>query len=181
MPPWPPDRELRIDQSANPIVWCTHPRTTEDLPEVTDADIDTMFGDFGATSRRIITYGHVVPKDKHSAHFLATRRGLKMHTDPGYVRFTHHLVLRNDGLGITGLSATVRYPTFERGALYCLDSWSPHCVDWDDRLPRTGLYKVQAAIDADYPMSVEEVLDELAPLLARGTVTGDPLLAVHKR
>lgn len=165
MPPWPKDRPLGTRQVADPIYWTTPCPLllAELLPEVADEDLAVIYGDWGRTTSRIRTYGHLVPGDKRAAHFLTTRRGLPMHTDTGYTRFTHHLILRNDGLRIHGLADPDRAP-LTPGTLYCLDTWSPHTVVRDTRLG-AGLYKLQAAVDDDRPLDPDEVTMRLLPLL----------------
>lgn len=162
---WKEGATLRIDQAARPILW--ERRLDVDLPSVSDEDLAAIMGDGGSRSRRIVTFGHTVPNDRAAPHFLLTRAGTPLHTDPAYVRFTHHVVLRNEGMGIRGLSGAFTEEPLSRGAFYCLDSWSPHEVAPDERLPQVGLYKCQMAVDSPEPLTPEEALLRMTPMFDR--------------
>lgn len=162
MPVWKTTDELRPGQTTDPILW--QEDWTGPLPEVTIADMQAIQGT--KRSKRVYTYGHTGSfRDGRCPHFISTRTGYQMHVDIGFVRFTHQVVLRNDGFQVCGLMGGARRPQ-PRGVVYCLDTWSPHQVIRDDRLTNCGIYKLQAAVDADQPLTPEQVLDALTPLLA---------------
>ena len=97
-----------------------------------------------------------------------------MHRDPGYLRYTHHIIVRNDGFRIRGLSDTL-HPTMEPGAMYCLDAVSPHQVVTDNRLTsERPIYKLQIAIDSNEIMEPLAVLAACAPLLDQDPLASFP-------
>ena len=116
------------------------------LPVVEDDELVPAFGP--GRSRKLKSWGH----DEHGVHWLVTRNGTELHTDPTYLRYTHHLVYRNDGFRIRGLSDDL-HPPMVPGAMYCLDTHSPHEVVPDERLEGEHLYKVQLAVDREDPLS----------------------------
>jgi len=147
------------------MVWRSEwPATAIALPEVTDADLRAIHGE--GRGSRVFTYGHGGNRrNGRIPHFISTRDGYSMHVDVGFVRFTHQVVLRNDGFLVRGLADEDWFPAQRRGTMYCLDTHSPHCIvrdrRWDD-----GRFKLQAAVDADEPMSPDEVVAALTPLLS---------------
>jgi hypothetical protein len=144
---------------AVPVRWFR--MTLARVAPVDDAALDPAFGP--GRSRKIKSWGH----DAEGVHWLATRGGTPYHTDPNYARFTHHLLVRNDGWRIRGFSDE-RHPVMEPGALYCLDTHSPHEVVRDDRLP-WGMrgYKLQVAVDRDEPLTPSEAWALLSPWIGR--------------
>jgi hypothetical protein len=100
-----------------------------------------FWGDNKTTSR-FKTWGHA-NGDKLGAHFICARGGTAMHTDPGF-----------DGIEDV-------LPC-EPGVVSVLDTWSPHRVSRDPRVPKRSPSKVAAAIDfIDYPEDVPAALDAL--------------------
>jgi hypothetical protein len=112
--------------------------------------LEALFGDAGK-GRRIRSWGK---EDDFSPHFLATRSGTPMHTDPRYPRYTWHLILHNGGYRIRGL-ADIEVAPLTPSTMYLLDTHSPHEVTIDQRLPQINHYKVQMAIDSKTPISRE--------------------------
>ena len=123
--------------------------------------LEAIFGDAGK-GRRIRSWGKT---DDFSPHFLATRSGTPMHTDPRYPRYTWHLILHNGGYRIRGL-ADIEVPTLVPNTMYQLDTHSPHEVTIDQRLPQVNHYKLQMAIDSKTPIpreiAAERILDYVA-------------------
>ena len=152
-----PHAPLRPDQVPVPIRWWVR-SPVEAVPPAPDTTLEAAFG--GPTrSRKLRSWGH----DPDGVHWLATVNGTILHTDPAYRRYTFHLVVRNDGWRIRGISDE-HHPPMTPGALYCLDTHSPHAVVRDDRLPWTPPgYKLQIALDADEILTAQEVW----PLLRR--------------
>lgn len=153
MPDVPKDHVMRPDQRPMPIVWMVGPVRLPLVPDVSDAALELVFGP--GTSRRLKSWGH----DDEGVHWLSTRSGTSMHTDVAYSRYTHHLLLRNDGYRLRGWVDAERHPVLVPGMMYCLDTHSPHQVVPDDRMePETGrpVYKVQVAVDRDEPLTQAE-------------------------
>ena len=160
---WKAGDELGPGQSPNPILW-QQVWLGPPLPEVTDEDMRAIQGE--GKGKRVYTYGHNGSRSNgRLPHFISTRTGYALHVDVGFVRFTHQVVLRNDGFQVCGLKGVADHPQ-GRGQVYCLDTWSPHQVVRDDRLPNHGIYKLQAAVDAEVPLTVEQVIERLTPLLS---------------
>lgn len=165
MPNVPDDYVLRPGERPMPIVWLRGPMTLPLHPDVSDEALEVVFGPGG--SRKLKSWGH----DERGVHWLATRNGSFMHQDLTYVRYTHHLLLRNDGWRLRGFVDDERPPVLVVGHMYCLDTHSPHQVVRDDRLfQESGLphYKLQLAVDRPEPLSPEEAWALLAPRLRRG-------------
>jgi hypothetical protein len=166
MPNIPRDYVLRDGQRGRPFVWVEQARILERIPDVSNPALAVIFGD--GASRRLKSWGHA-PDTK--VHWLATRSGTNMHTDPTYKRYTHHLILRNDGWRTHGMDDSEKYPMLVPGMMTCLDAWSPHQVTRDERFGvAKPLYKVQLAVDRDEPLTPEEVWALLSPWLTRNPI-----------
>lgn len=127
----------------HPVLWVTPPRDLGRIPDVSDAALQRVFGDDKATSR--IKSGDW---NEDGVHWLITRSGLTMHNDGGYTRFTHHLVLRNDGFMLQGTDRASMHPPIGVGSLVCLDTHSEHTLCRDPRL-EPGKYKAALVVDFD--------------------------------
>lgn len=155
------DTPLQPGQRAMPIVWMLeHVVDPSRVPEASTETLDRACGGSG-TSRRIRSWGH----DANGVHWLLTRGGTGLHDDRAYRRFTHHLLLRNDGFRIRGLDDEEWHPPMTPGCLYCLDTHSPHEVVRDDRLPQTGPYKAQIAVDDEEVIQPAFVVPLIIPWL----------------
>ena len=164
MPPVKNDYVLNDDQRAWPLVWIVD---EVDLPLQVDTSDEMLERAFGpGTSRKLKSWGHSGPV---GVHWLATRSGTVLHTDPAYARYTHHLILRNDGFRLIGMEDREVQPLIQ-GTMYCLDTHSPHQVVADPRLSglRRGkpVYKLQAAFDTDDPWQPDAALEVLLGKLA---------------
>jgi hypothetical protein len=171
----PRDYQLSDEQRAAPIVWAQewiHAEPGLRLPEFDDATMERIFGPATQGGQKIRSWGH----DDHGVHWLSTRRGTVMHTDPAYNRYTHHLIVRNDGFGIQGINRQLEHPPMTVGLLYCLDAFSPHQVVRDPRLSANRpIYKVQLAVDRSVVLSPEEVARLMGPWLLTHHHAGDVL------
>lgn len=151
---WKPGTPLRADQTELPILWWEFRDLPEALPDLSDEVFLRLFG--GGRNQRIKTWGH----DANGVHWLSTRNGTPMHTDPAYARYTHHLTMRNDAFRLHGLAAEVDYPVLVPGVMLCLDTHSPHQVSPDPRLAAqakllgTG-FKIALAVDSPEPIEPE--------------------------
>lgn len=164
----PDEYELNEDQREWPLVWVVNRFSAlppkRERPDVTDGVLELAFGE--GKSRKIKSWGHV---GEDQAHWLVTRGGTPMHTDPAYLRYTHHLILRNDGWRLRGFKDDEHADPLTVGVMYCLDAHSPHQVVPDPRLAFPGKpgYKVQAAVDKGEPLEPDECWAILAPMLTR--------------
>lgn len=166
MPLWKKTDELRPGMTTQPILWTSQwdHLSSVPLPDVTAADVQSVFGDDG-TGKRLQTFGHMNGnyRDGRDPHLIAIRSGYGMHHDPGFVRYTHHVVLLNEGFHVNGLSGFIGEP-MGFGAMYAIDSHSPHQVIPDPRLG-DGRLKIQLAVDADSPLGPVEVVQKLEPFV----------------
>jgi hypothetical protein len=155
------------DSRGFPLVWAEQRMMPVRL-DTSDAVLELAFGE--GKSRKLKSWGHA---GEHNAHWLVTRGGTPMHTDPAYARYTHHLILRNDGFRLRGAEDRPDAMPLKVGAMYCLDAHSPHQVVPDPRLTFLGkpVYKVQAAVDTDEPLEPDEVWAILGELIIPGDLT----------
>lgn len=160
MPSVPADYELPDDETPFPILWITGPIEFE-LPDTSVPILEEVFG--GGNSRKLKSWGH--GGDVPGLHWLATRNGTALHRDTTFTRFTHHLILRNDGFRIRGLvDDDGALPMLVPGMMYCIDTHSPHQVVIDGRFGNyRPHYKVQLVVDRDEPLTIEEAFDILVP------------------
>lgn len=170
---WKKDSALGGDQTGHPILW--HATLAElgygdvvALPEIDRQWCYKFWGD-EKTSKRLKSFGH--KGDRLSPHFVCTRGGTPMHTDPGYARYALQIQLYNEGFVVHGLEDDLAaMPLFKPGFVSILDTYSPHQVSRDPRLPQTGLNKLLVGADyPDYPLIDVELpkLVEHIPLLAK--------------
>lgn len=160
---------LRPDQRAYPVLWVSKPRNVLRGPPVSDAVMERIF-DMSKNTKQLRSWGH----DPTGAHWLATKGGTALHTDPAYTRYTHHLVLRNDGFYLHGVNEGRHLPTLAVGSMLCLDTWSPHKLVRDPRLAKPGVqpvFKLAIAVDRDKPiLNPDDVWALLAPRLLDASV-----------
>lgn len=143
----PKDYVLQPGQRAYPVLWA-EPWPAVTLPTVTD---DLLVDRFDTkNTRRLRTWGHGGP---FRTHWIAVRAGTPMHIDPGFERYTHQLVVRNDGWKIHGMESLQReHPPMPRSTFVCVDTHSPHKLSRDRRLGG-GLWYVALVVDDDGPLS----------------------------
>jgi hypothetical protein len=164
---WKKGAALEPDQTGHPILW--HGALADlgygeiaALPALAPQWFFKLWGDERA-STRLKTFGHKGGrKEGIIPHFLCTRGGYPMHTDPGATRYALQIQLHNDGFIVHGLEDDLaQMPLFSPGLAIILDTWSPHQVARDLRLPQTGANKLLVGADyADYP-AVEVELPKL--------------------
>jgi len=155
----PSDYVLQTWQQADPILW----RNTVPVPDggliSAKACIRLCFEIFGpGKGKRLQTWARD-PNDPNGPHWIGVRHGIGMHTDPRFPRFTHQLIVFNDGWGVTGFNRQLGEP-LAVGTLYCVDTHSPHQVIPDPRLGR-GLYYLAASMDAKTMLNPEVAGDRL--------------------
>lgn len=168
----PASYELQPGERIDPLVWITDPRP-EALPlieniDLSDEALDVWMGK--GQDMRLKSFGH----DTDGVHFLLTRKGTGLHNDVAFTRFTHQLVLRNDGNRLRGLPKYDDPETWHRplvpGVMYCLDSHSAHEGLADPRFENRGRgMKAVLAVDRNEPLEPDEVYALFEPWLERGT------------
>jgi len=162
----PDDYVLKNWQTADPILW----RKSVPVPPggflPPKTCIRMLFELFGAgKSKRLQTFARD-ESDPNGPHWIGVRLGgLGMHTDPKFPRFTHQLVVYNDGWGVIGLGKRLGEP-LAAGTLFCCDTHSPHQVIPDGRLGR-GLYYLAASMDAKAKLPPEVAQERLLAFVSR--------------
>ena len=160
----PKDYVLEDWQRSSPVLWVSEPRVLSQVPDVSDETLTDIFDD--KRTRRLKSWGH----DDTGAHWLVTRSGLPLHHDIGFTRYTHQLIIRNDGWRLAGMDEQLDLPPLVVGVMDCLDTWSPHKVVRDERFgkeqAKKALYKCMLVVDRDQPLTEDEVWDLLSPRLA---------------
>lgn len=149
---WKKGRALAADQTAHSVLW----HSTLDaegwgdvvaLPELMPCWFRAFWGD-DKTTKRLQVFGHEDPSDRTSPHFLCTRGGTPMHVDPAYARYCLQVQLYNQGFVVHGLEDDISaMPLFLPGLVILLDTWSPHAVSRDPRLPQLGPNKLLVGSD----------------------------------
>jgi len=169
MPVIPEDYTLHHGERENPLLWlCRVATHGAALPDTSDEAMHAVLGP--GTARALKSFGH----DDDGVHYLLLRGGTGLHTDTAYTRFTHQLVLRNDGTRIGGLPRNDGppehwHPPMVPGVMYCLDTHSPHIGRPDERMspPRRGYMKAVIAVDRPEPLSIEHAWSLLCRYLVR--------------
>lgn len=157
---------LREGWNPVPVLWSV--TTSAGGQQMPDCSNSVMERYLGATNdMKIKSFGH----DGDGVHFLLTRAGTTLHYDATFARYSHQLVIRNDGNRLRGLPAYDTedqwHPPLLPGVMYALDTHSPHQGLPDPRMgkPARGvrLMKAVIAVDRDELLTPEQAW----PLLAR--------------
>jgi hypothetical protein len=111
----------------------------------------------GAGGRRLRSWGH----DADGVHFLAVQGGTALHNDVAYTRYSHQLVLRNDGTRIRGEPDAAPdnwHVPMKVGTLYWLDTHQLHQGLIDPRMAPTAKVprKCVIAVDRDEPLPLDQ-------------------------
>jgi hypothetical protein len=159
---WRKDAKMTHEQTGHPVVWHS---TLQELgfevamPRLHRMWFNAFWGD-DTRSQRLKTFGH--KGDRMSPHFLCTRGGKGMHTDPGFSRYALQVQLWNDGFIVHGLEDRIEdMPIFLPGLVILLDTWSPHTVVRDPRLAQQGDNKLLAGMDFKGMPDIGSELPEL--------------------
>lgn len=176
---WKPGTELKPDQTGHPVIW--HATLADlgyadlvTLPVLEAVWFDRFWND-GSNSKRLRTFGHkpghkgMKDKDGRVPHFLCSRGGLGFHTDPGSTRYALQIQLSNPGgFAVMGIEDELeKMPRFEPGLAILLDTWSPHTVIRDPRLPAPGTSKLLVGTDHEQPPDVIAELPKLIEWIPR--------------
>lgn len=105
-------------QTANPITLLGDLELPE-LPSLNNF-IQKEYGDRNGV--KAINYNH---KDKSAPYFVCCRGVWRMHTDPGYNRYAHHVVLMTCNAKLTGHADNY---VVRIGQALIIDSHSPHAL-----------------------------------------------------
>jgi hypothetical protein len=162
----PNDYDLAPNQFRDPVLWITSTAYADGRPPITvdcsDVVMDSYLGE--GDKQAIKSFGH---DPVTGVHFLLTRSGTTVHTDKAYLRYTHQLVLRNDGNRLRGMpkfdseDPSRWHIPMEPGVLYCLDTHSPHQGVPDPRFPtrdRSRGMKAVIAVDRSTPLDPSDAL-----------------------
>lgn len=150
---------LKSDQRSDPVVW-RHCSGQESLAILSADAILAMLREYMGIGRgrRLTTWGRSTD-DPDGPHWIGVRSGTTLHTDPRYLRYTHQLIVLNQGWGLSGITMELAAEPYEVGDLFCCDTHSPHILIRDARRPfgRDDLYYLAASMDSDQPMNFEDV------------------------
>lgn len=169
----PNDYQLEGDQRENPVVWTAHaPQDALGLIRLLDLTDDAMQRYLGrGKSMKLKSFGH----DAHGVHFLLTRAGTTVHRDQAFTRYSHQLILRNDGNRLRGLprydpdDPADWHEPLRPGVMYALDTHSPHQGLADPRFANRGAgMKAVLAVDRDTVLEPDEAYALFEPWLKRG-------------
>ena len=144
-------------QTANPITFLE----SVELPLLNVDDfIAQEYGD--RTGVKAINYNR---KQKDVPYFVCCRGAWKMHTDPGYNRFAHHIVLKAVNAKLEGYQAS-NIKVIE-GQCLIIDSHSPHALmpfnTKDKNVLFLSLAQDLEAINTNFVKSIN-LYDQLLPL-----------------
>jgi hypothetical protein len=160
MPFWNMDEPLRPGMSGNPVIYVTDVDLDAlGVPTPTDTELDAIFDTPGASlktwNREKDDAGKV--KKINDPHWLCVKKGIKMHIDTGFPRYSHQLKVRVDPAtyvrGVDGTETMLR-----RGMFYILDTHSPHEVLHKAKDSR---WNVTASIDHNIVLNAESTIKRL--------------------
>ncbi len=103
----------------NPVLHASQ-QSVDWLPEASDEYLAQFFK---RKSYTLKTWGRSRTL-VHDPHWIGVFKQSPMHTDPGYPRFTHHLIVRVDNFCLCG-HGVIETP-LSRGLYVVLDTHSPH-------------------------------------------------------
>lgn len=100
--------------------------------------------------------------DLNGPHWIGVRNGSVWRADRGH-RYTHHLVVRNDGWRCT--NAMHDDATWKPGTVFCVDAHSQLGLKREDG--GKGMFYLAACIDSTTPLSLEQTLPRLLDFVRR--------------
>lgn len=153
---WKDGSRLRPGMRSFPVL----DSTSVEIDGITVPSEEDLRKLFPTNAQRLQTWGRLSGlKNGTDPHWIGGYKETDMHTDPGYPRYTHHLVLRSDpGIVLRGLDD--RSLPISPGTVHVLDTHSPHQLHATD--PEARWY-VAVSIDSKGPFTIESVIP---PLLA---------------
>jgi hypothetical protein len=184
MAPIRPDAELSADWAAMPVLWLVSVPSWPlgfRPPPPTDEALAAYMPP--GRKRTLRSFGH----DADGVHWLITRGGTPLHHDPAYARYSHQLVLRNDGNRLRGLPRYDHrlnwHPPLRPGTMYALDTHSPHQGLPDERMdPPPVVTKLVIAVDRDELLTPEQAWALLRRLVdAELPATGQTTFAAPRK
>jgi hypothetical protein len=163
--------KLAADQRSNPVLWVLPaPAALWPLLRRIDVGDEAMRAYLpDGNGMALKSFGHTTS----GVHFLLTRKGTTVHTDKAYTRYSHQLVLRNDGNRIRGLprydspDQTRWHPPLLPGTMYALDTHSPHQGLHDPRIAPAPGMKAVIAVDRDTPIDPADAWALFLPWLEK--------------
>lgn len=160
MPFWDMKEPLRVGMAGNPALYVTHVDLDElKVAEPSVSDLEAIFDTPGASlktwNREKDQEGKV--KKINDPHWLCVKKGIKMHTDTGFPRYSHQLKVKVDpGTFVRGLDGTETMLC--RGMFYILDTHSPHEVFHKEK---GSMWNVTASIDHNIRLDAASTLKRL--------------------
>lgn len=137
---------LKPGQLECPVVWrSSFPVTFTAV--ASDRFLAMLLQVFGpGRSKRLQTWDRA-PEDPDGPHWIGVRNGTPLHTDPRYPRYTHQLIVLNQGWTLSGITRQVSKTPFKVGESFCCDTHSPHILLREPG-PEKGFFYLAASIDA---------------------------------
>ena len=151
------DTPLKGNQIPNPVLYTQHVPLPEGCWVPTKEDMRNVFGGDGKYIKTVGSRG----SSMEGAHYLAVQKGVSLHTDPGFPRYTHQLVVHSDGYNVHGKNK-VGTPLI-RGTFFLMDTHSPHALGEIEG--GTHMWYVAASIDNKKPQSPEAMITKLVKFL----------------
>lgn len=108
--------QLKQNENANPILY----NSIEDL-ELPIIDLQILKTIFPHNKHQLKTWGNISTSE---CHFIAVQKQTPLHTDKGFPKYTHHLILYVDNFILRGLDK--QELPIQRGTYFVLDGHSPH-------------------------------------------------------
>ena len=144
---------LKEGQRPNPVVYVSYVDLPADIIEPSEEQLAQVFD--GTPTSRIKTWARKKGSDgkailEHDPHWIATKKGLGLHNDPRYPRYTHHLKIKVDE-GIYTRGVDLAETKLQRGLFYILDTHSPHQILHKNR---------QAVCNVSVSVDSYDILDE---------------------
>lgn len=153
------DYKLKEGQLSYPVLWHEQIASPDADMFPTNRALEILIGVFGeGKSQRLQTFERA-KEDRNGPHWIGLRSGVGLHLDVGFPRYTHQLVVYNDGWGLTGITGKLSYK-IPRFAAFCCDTHSPHQVIPDESLGR-GLFYLAASMDSEKRLEPYETIHHL--------------------
>ena len=155
---------MRADQIDPPVVW----RAVVPLLFMDDGKARRMLDDvFGpGKTKRLQTWAR--PTDSpNGPHWIGVRNGTPLHIDPRYPRYTHQLIVLNEGWTLAGMSRKHAARPFLVGDVFCCDTHSPHILMREQA--STGSWYLAASIDSPTPLGLHDVAEPLLDFVVKWT------------
>lgn len=137
-------------------------------------DDDALARIFPGGSHSLKTWGRAGNTKVLDPHWIGVRKPTPMHVDPAYPRYSHHLVLRCDGMWVWGMAKEKEQ--IVRGSFFILDGHSPHQLA-GDRRPKGSPPQWYVAVSYDTseePSTAERVIPLLMAYALSAPLESEP-------